>query len=223
MKALDLKNRMGMLTGKEKEKYDKQFIPNLTTVEEAAELNADKEGQEVSEVEKAEDERPVIESVRIDERDVNGAESLQEKISKGIRDIFSGKRKEESEELTEEESETPAEEVQEEMIKDISSEEEPTNVPELEPEDAVIHAPKNPGQSVFSDIEERIEEFTEEEIKNDSEEESQEVPKEEKAAVTEDKAEEAKVAAPENETEFKMPELEIPESMEERCLTLRRK
>ena len=53
---------------------------------------------------------------------------------------FNGKKKEDSEELTEEESETPAEEVQEEMIKDISSEEEPTNVPELEPEDAVIHA-----------------------------------------------------------------------------------
>ena len=190
MKALDLKNRMGMLTGAEKEKYDQQFIPNLTTVEEAAELNADKEGQEASETEKAEDEGPVIESVRIDERDVNGAESLQEKISKGIRDIFSGKRKEESEELTEEESESPTEEVQEEMIKDISAEEEPTNVPELEPEDAVIHAPKNPGQSVFSDIEERIEEFTEEEIRNDSEEE-----------------------APEEATEFKMPELEIPESM----------
>ena len=190
MKALDLKNRMGMLTGAEKEKYDQQFIPNLTTVEEAAELNADKEGQEASETEKAEDEGPVIESVRIDERDVNGAESLQEKISKGIRDIFSGKRKEESGELTEEESESPTEEVQEEMIKDISAEEEPTNVPELEPEDAVIHAPKNPGQSVFSDIEERIEEFTEEEISNDSEEE-----------------------APEEATEFKMPELEIPESM----------
>ena len=190
MKALDLKNRMGMLTGAEKEKYDQQFIPNLTTVEEAAELNADKEGQEASETEKAEDEGPVIESVRIDERDVNGAESLQEKISKGIRDIFSGKRKEESEELTEEESESPTEEVQEEMIKDISAEEEPTNVPELEPEDAVIHVPKNPGQSVFSDIEERIEEFTEEEISNDSEEE-----------------------APEEATEFKMPELEIPESM----------
>ena len=55
MKALDLKNRMGMLTGAEKEKYDQQFIPNLTTVEEAAELNADKEGQEASETEKAED------------------------------------------------------------------------------------------------------------------------------------------------------------------------
>ena len=204
MKALDLKNRMGMLTGAEKEKYDKQFIPNLTTVEEAAELNTDKDSQEISEIEKAEDEGPVIESVRIDERDVNGAESLQEKISKGIRDIFNGKKKEDSEELTEEESETPAEEVQEEMIKDISSEEEPTNVPELEPEDAVIHAPKNPGQSVFSDIEERIEEFTEEEIKHDPEEDAQEV--------SEEKQNE-KDAAPEKATEFKMPELEIPESM----------
>lgn len=204
MKALDLKNRMGMLTGAEKEKYDKQFIPNLTTVEEAAELNTDKDSQEISEIEKAEDEGPLIESVRIDERDVNGAESLQEKISKGIRDIFNGKKKEDSEELTEEESETPAEEVQEEMIKDISSEEEPTNVPELEPEDAVIHAPKNPGQSVFSDIEERIEEFTEEEIEHDPEEDAQEV--------TEEKQNE-KDAAPEKATEFKMPELEIPESM----------
>ena len=204
MKALDLKNRMGMLTGAEKEKYDKQFIPNLTTVEEAAELNTDKDSQEISEIEKAGDEGPLIERVRIDERDINGAESLQEKISKGIRDIFSGKKKEDSEELTEEESETPVEEVQEEMIKDISSEEEPTNVPELEPEDAVIHAPKNPGQSVFSDIEERIEEFTEEEIEHDPEEDAQEV--------SEEKQNE-KDAAPEKAIEFKMPELEIPESM----------
>ena len=217
MKALDLKNRMGMLTGKEKEKYDKQFIPNLTTVEEAAELNTDKDSQEISEIEKSEDEGSAIESVRIDERDVNGAESLQEKISKGIRDIFSGKKKEESEELTEEESETPAEEVQEEMIKDISAEEEPTNVPELEPEDAVIHAPKNPGQSVFSDIEERIEEFTEEEIEHDPEEDAQEVSEEKNSeSVAESKVEETqneKDAALEKATEFKMPELEIPESM----------
>ena len=111
MKALDLKNRMGMLTGAEKEKYDKQFIPNLTTVEEAAELNTDKDSQEISEIEKAEDEGPVIESVRIDERDVNGAESLQEKISKGIRDIFTGKKKESEEEFMKEEEEAPAEEV----------------------------------------------------------------------------------------------------------------
>ena len=40
----------------------------------------------------------MIESVAIDERDVNSAESLQEKISKGIRDIFSGNKKKETEE-----------------------------------------------------------------------------------------------------------------------------
>ena len=218
MKALDLKNRMGMLTGAEKEKYDKQFIPNLTTVEEAAELNEQKEKTEkteVSESEKVEEDGPVIESVRIDERDVNGAESLQEKISKGIRDIFGGRKKEESE-LTEEESET-TEEVQEEMIRDISSEAEPTNVPELEPEDAVIHAPKNPGQSVFSDIEERIEEFTEEEIEHDPEDtlnDSETVADESKSSEesTEEVKDEAE-DAPEKPVELKMPELEIPESM----------
>ena len=214
MKALDLKNRMGMLTGEEKEKYDSQFIPKLTPVKDADSINEEKPAQEVK---TAEEDGPVIESVAIDERDVNSAESLQEKISKGIRDIFSGKKKEESEELTEEESETPAEEVQEEMIKDISAEEEPTNVPELEPEDAVIHAPKNPGQSVFSDIEERIEEFTEEEIEHDPEEDAQEVSEEKNSeSVAESKVEETqneKDAAPEKATEFKMPELEIPESM----------
>ena len=35
------------------------------------------------------------------------------------------------------------------MIKDISSEAEPTNVPELEPEDAVIPPPATPGTVYF--------------------------------------------------------------------------
>ena len=174
MKALDLKNRMGMLNGKEKEKYDKQFIPNLKTVEEAAEQKAQNENNAENQTEAApaavDDDAPVIDSVDIDERDVNGAESLQEKISKGIRDIFTGKKKEQEEEFMKEEEEAPSEAVQEEMIKDISSEEEPANVPELEPEDAVIPPPANPGTSIFSTIEEKIEEFTEKEIKNDPEE-----------------------------------------------------
>ena len=95
MKALDLKNRMGMLTGEEKEKYDSQFIPKLTPVEDADSINEEKPAQEVK---TAEEDGPVIESVAIDERDVNSAESLQEKISKGIRDIFSGNKKKETEE-----------------------------------------------------------------------------------------------------------------------------
>ena len=235
MKALDLKNRMGMLTGEEKEKYDSQFIPKLTPVEEAESINAEEEAEDGKPV--PEEEGPVIESVAIDERDVNSAESLQERISKGIRDIFSGnKKKETEEEFTKEEEEAPTE-VQEELIKDISSDETDVNVPDLEPEDAVIHPPKNPGQSVFSNMEEMIEQVTEEEIKNDSEEvmeepadeetvetleseddletadtaESEEIPEADEV-VEEDKAVEDTEAQKEP-AEMKMPELEIPESM----------
>ena len=222
MKALDLKNRMGMLTGEEKEKYDSQFIPKLTPVEDADSINEEKPAQEVK---TAEEDGPVIESVAIDERDVNSAESLQEKISKGIRDIFRGNKKKETEEdFMKEEQEAP-EEVQEELIKDISSDETDVNVPELEPEDAMIHPPKNPGQSVFSNMEEMIEQVTEEEIKSGPEEptagenteilESEDTleaaePAENVEAEKEDKAAENTEKQP---VEMKMPELEIPESM----------
>ena len=204
IKALDLKNRMGMLTGKEKEKYDSQFIPKLASVEDAEELEEEKE-----EAAAAEEETPVIDSVSIDERDVKGAESFQEKISKGIRDIFNGNKKKEDEDFMKEE-EAPAEEVQEELIKDISSDATEENVPDLEPEDAVIHPPKNPGQSVFSNMEEMIEQVTEDEIKHEQEAEEQPEIKNETESVedTEEKSEE------QNKTpELKMPELEIPESM----------
>ena len=232
MKALDLKSRMGMLTGSEKEKYDRQFIPKLKTVEESEELKAESSSEENTEsAAVSEDDAPVIESVDIDERDVNGAESLQEKISKGIRDIFTGKKKEADNDLTKEEEETPAEAVQEEMIKDISSEAEPTNVPELEPEDAIIPPPKTPGTSVFSTIEEKIENVTEQEIQEEeqgnpeeaaedelpdvvieNDEEEEEVP-----AVEEETAEAEEIPTVEEETaeteETRLPELEIPEAM----------
>ena len=209
MKALDLKSRMGMLTGKEKEKYDRQFIPNLKTVEEAAEQKTEvpdgTDAEPKTEAAPAADEdTPVIESVDIDERDVNGAESLQEKISKGIRDIFTGKKKESEEEFMKEEEEAPSEAVQEEMIKDISSDEEPVNVPELEPEDAVIPPPEHPGISIFSTIEEKIEEVTEEE---NSTEELSEVETEAKETETEEGTE-----LPETETESE--EIETEEDSE---------
>lgn len=204
IKALDLKNRMGMLTGKEKEKYDSQFIPKLASVEDAENQEEEKEDTAV-----AEEETPVIDSVSIDERDVKGAESFQEKISKGIRDIFNGNKKKEDEDYMSEE-EAPAEEVQEELIKDISSDATEENVPDLEPEDAVIHPPKNPGQSVFSNMEEMIEQVTEDEIKHEQEAEEQSEIKNETESVedTEEKSEEQNKIP-----ELKMPELEIPESM----------
>ena len=126
-----------------------------------------------------------------------------------------------------EEQEAP-EEVQEELIKDISSDETDVNVPELEPEDAMIHPPKNPGQSVFSNMEEMIEQVTEEEIKSGPEEptagenteilESEDTleaaePAENVEAEKEDKAAENTEKQEEQPVEMKMPELEIPESM----------
>lgn len=240
MKALDLKSRMGMLTGSEKEKYDRRFIPKLKTVEESEELKTESPSEENTEsAAVSEDDAPVIESVDIDERDVNGAESLQEKISKGIRDIFTGKKKEADNDLTKEEEETPAEAVQEEMIKDISSEAEPTNVPELEPEDAIIPPPKTSGTSVFSTIEEKIENVTEQEIQKEEQGNPEEAAEDELPdVVIENVEEEEGVSAVEEETveaeeistveevsepeeieetvqekETKLPELEIPEAM----------
>ena len=202
MKALDLKSRMGMLTGSEKEKYDRQFIPKLKTVEESEELKAESPSEVNTEsAAVSEDDAPVIESVDIDERDVNGAESLQEKISKGIRDIFTGKKKEADNDLTKEEEETPAEAVQEEMIKDISSEAEPTNVPELEPEDAIIPPPKTSGTSVFSTIEEKIENVTEQEIQKEEQGKPEEAAEDELPdVVIENVEEEEGVPAVEEET-----------------------
>lgn len=147
MKALDLKLRLGSLTGEEKERYEQQFVPNLITPGEAkalkenAALEEQKEEKPESQ-EKAvpplEEEAPMIESIRMDEKDINNAESLQEKISKGIRDIFGGKKKEKEEEDFEEEAAAAEEtEVQEEMLKDISSKSaklDYVDVPELEPE-----------------------------------------------------------------------------------------
>ena len=228
MKALDLKNRMGMLTGAEKEKYDRQFIPNLRTVEQAAEQKTEVSASENIEQKTeaapaADDDAPVIESVDIDERDVNGAESLQEKISKGIRDIFTGKKKE-SEEFMKEEA--PSEEVQEEMIRDISSDEEQVNVPELEPEDAVIPPPSDQGNSIFSSIEEKIEEVTEKEIQDSKEEVEEENNADELPEIEFEEAETESENVPETveepeqdkelkkeAEEIKLPELEIPEAM----------
>ena len=75
---------------------------------------------------------PDIESIQIKNEDLDKVESLQDKISKGLRDIFGSRRMEETEESVTVPEET--EEVQEEMLRNPSSEKEYANVPELEPE-----------------------------------------------------------------------------------------
>lgn len=196
LKAMDLKNRMGQLTGKEREQYEKQFIPNLTTVDqmtqsgEARETGSDAENKyEVL----PDEDSPVIESVRIDERDVNSAESLQEKISKGIRDIFNGKKKEED--FTKEE-----EDLQEEMLRDRFSEKEHKNVLELEPEEvSVLQEEENISQDSFAETEEAEEpEIDVNEIFEDFSDQTVSRLEEEETL---------------SDSSTELPQLEIPESM----------
>ena len=196
MKALDLKNRMGQLTGEEKEKYESQFVPNLRSVDQKGETAGQDKKEDVSE-----EDVPVIESVSIDERDVNSAESLQEKISKGIRDIFNSRKKEEAEDTLTQEEELTSGKDQDEMIKDISSEEKTENVPYLEPEEADSVNSEETEEKIteedasVEEIEEELEKFTREQEKNRDEESEQETADEEK------------------KEEVTLPELEIPESM----------
>lgn len=135
-KTLDLKMRMGELTGAEREKFEQQFIPKLITPEEKKAMEEDtakSEGEAIPEVsEKPENKR--IESIRMDERDLSSVESLQEKISKGIRDIFNGKKKEDDSEEEEGTEAETSEAIPEELIKTGNSASEPENVPALEPE-----------------------------------------------------------------------------------------
>lgn len=159
MKAYDLKQRMGELTGEEKAKYEKQFVPKLIKPEEAgnikkAEQDRPEDSEEEKDLEKETsekstevEEQPEIIRIEKNSRENDGAESIQDKISKGIRDIFGGARKKADEELNEEKesseevTETEEDQIPEEIIKTDSTEKEPENVPELEAE------PAKPGES----------------------------------------------------------------------------
>ena len=199
LKAMDLKNRMGQLTGKEREQYEKQFIPNLTTVDQMTQSAGSRENSSENKYETAMDEdSPVIDNVRIDERDVNNAESIQEKISKGIRDIFNGKKKEED--FTKEE-----EEFQEEMIRDRSSEKEHKNVPDLEPEEDSVMREEEPAEEYIPEEDtQKQEEANEPEIDVNE--------------IFEDFSDQTEVARLKEEeilsgSSAELPQLEIPESM----------
>ena len=210
MKALDLKQRMGVLTGEEKEKYEQQFIPKLIPPEKAQEIRESKETAAAdTEYEEA---RPVTDTIQVDdERDLSSAETLQEKISKGFRDIFGGhKKSEESEELEENTADEEKENEQDLNVSDSDTEE---DTPEAEAAAA--------------------EETEKAEIEEDSEEASEEEPEiadgEEmlvsgidnlsggtvqlKTEELQDKEEKAEKDQPDFSATMRMPELKIPKSM----------
>lgn len=142
MKALDLKMRMGALTGAEKEKYEKQFIPKLITPEEAKALKSNSAGDldedsvsDSADLSEEKDEEPEIGSINTkDDTDSENAQSLQEKISRGIRDILGVRKRDESDELQEDDMSMDEEAVQEEMFRNNSADIDYGYVKDLEPE-----------------------------------------------------------------------------------------
>ena len=154
---------------------------------EAEETEKKLSGENREENTEAAEKENTEEVLTIHARDLSSMENIQEKISKGIRDIFGGNRKreeygfaEESQDLINEAGITKGEEIPEEIIKSEASEKEPENVPSLEAE------PVKPGENPV--------------IKVETETSVQEKPEEKKE--TEDFSK-----------TMRMPELKIPASM----------
>ena len=145
MKAYDLKMRMGELTGAEKARYEKQFVPKLLTPEQAKELKkteADEKSAEAEEQddtsETAEESEDVVEVEQPEEAAAQeqevpfNMEGIQEKTSRGIRDIFGGKSQEEKENFTDQSMDmineagiTKEDEIPEEIIKSDAAQQDP--------------------------------------------------------------------------------------------------
>ncbi len=216
MKAMDLKQRMGALKGEEKERYEQQFVPKLLKPED---VDSIKEAAEEKAAEpQTESGGQEIESIQIKSEELDEVESLQDKISKGLRDIFGSRKMEETEDSMT--SSAADEKVQEEMLRDPASEKEYASVPELEPEtgkvkaeeEKTVEAEENQAeQDSEEDTDSSADEVVEGEIVEEPEtaENTEETPEPEEAIEEVSEAEtEAEEAAP-----LKMPTLNIPESM----------
>ena len=204
MKAMDLKQRMGALTGAEKERYEQQFVPKLLKPEEADTI---KEEEKAPKAENQGSES--IESIQIKSEDLDGVESLQDKISKGLRDIFGSRKMDEMEDSIVSTEQTK--EVQEEMLRDPASEKEYESVPELEPETGKVKV-ENTKENVAEESVSTADETAEESAEAVSEENTEGL----ENADHSESAEEKNAFSTETETpveNLKMPTLNIPDSM----------
>lgn len=130
-KALDLKMRLGALTESQKRQYEEALTPKLRSKEELE--------KNVQSREESTGKEPQIESIRIPKpageesgiRETTGM--FQEKIARGIKDIFSGKREDSAEEeIKKPEKEEQEDEAIENMLEDHVNKD---DIPQLEPEE----------------------------------------------------------------------------------------
>lgn len=242
MKALDLKQRMGVLTGEEKEKYEQRFIPKLIPPEKAKEIRESKETETAGESE-YEESRPVTDTIQVDdERDLNSAETFQEKISNGIRDIFGGHKKaaeepedmeedvqDESEDSTEEEAEdvqegeeTPEEETaateESAESEETDSEDTEEEIPESEDGEELLSSGIENLSGGTAELKAEIQKEAAEPIQTTEQELSQSVAEIMKASQEKESEEPSGVplneeGKPDFSATIRMPQLKIPKSM----------
>ena len=242
MKALDLKQRMGVLTGEEKEKYEQRFIPKLIPPEKAKEIRESKETETAGESE-YEESRPVTDTIQVDdERYLNSAETFQEKISKGIRDIFGGHKKaaeepedmeedvqDESEDSTEEEAEdvqegeeTPEEETaateESAESEETDSEDTEEEIPESEDGEELLSSGIENLSGGTAELKAEIQKEAAEPIQTTEQELSQSVAEIMKASQEKESEEPSGVplneeGKPDFSATIRMPQLKIPKSM----------
>lgn len=242
MKDLDLKQRMGVLTGEEKEKYEQRFIPKLIPPEKAKEIRESKETETAGESE-YEESRPVTDTIQVDdERDLNSAETFQEKISKGIRDIFGGHKKaaeepedmeedvqDESEDSTEEEAEdvqegeeTPEEETaateESAESEETDSEDTEEEIPESEDGEELLSSGIENLSGGTAELKAEIQKEAAEPIQTTEQELSQSVAEIMKASQEKESEEPSGVplneeGKPDFSATIRMPQLKIPKSM----------
>ena len=242
MKALDLKQRMGVLTGEEREKYEQRFIPKLIPPEKAKEIRESKETETAGESE-YEESRPVTDTIQVDdERDLNSAETFQEKISKGIRDIFGGHKKaaeepedmeedvqDESEDSTEEEAEdvqegeeTPEEETaateESAESEETDSEDTEEEIPESEDGEELLSSGIENLSGGTAELKAEIQKEAAEPVQTTEQELSQSVAEIMKASQEKESEEPSGVplneeGKPDFSATIRMPQLKIPKSM----------
>lgn len=107
-RSMDLKQRLGVMSKEEKEKYGQQFTPKLMNQEELEALrenleeqDAEEPEEEFSDIDKIKIEKSLekasdksIEKLLNDQEEKAGASgNFQDKITKGLRDLFGGKKK----------------------------------------------------------------------------------------------------------------------------------
>lgn len=212
MKALDLKQRMGVLTGEEKEKYEQRFIPKLIPPEKAKEIRESKETETAGESE-YEESRPVTDTIQVDEEPEDMEEDVQDESEDSTEE--EAEDVQEGEETPEEETAATEESAESEETDSEDTEEE---IPESEDGEELLSSGIENLSGGTAELKAEIQKEAAEPIQTTEQELSQSVAEIMKASQEKESEEPSGVplneeGKPDFSATIRMPQLKIPKSM----------